>query len=203
MANSQIPEAVLTLLKKYDLHNSDNYWQLKHGSKPWIVKHKALEKLAIKEGIVFEMPTMIETDANNKTVSMIVSGKLGKRTEWSVGEASPDNCMNAYPYAMAEKRGKDRVTLKLLGVYGDVMSEDESDDFQQENNLTEAQKIGKKVTDMMVELNGCKATDNYDRAKEIFVEAQNAGWVQVQDRALDIFPDFFDDSTISIGAPPE
>ena len=202
MAKNEIPEAILELLKNHDLHTRDNYWQLKQ-HKAWIVKHKALEKLAINEGIVFDLPTMIETDANNKTVSMIVSGKLGQRTEWSVGEASPENCKNAYPYAMAEKRGKDRVTLKLLGVYGDVMSEDESDDFQQANNLTQSQKIGKKVTDLMVELNGCRATDNYDRAKEIFVEAQNAGWVQVQDRALDLFPDFFDDSTITLGAPPE
>jgi hypothetical protein len=35
-----------------------------------------------------------------------------------------------YPYAMAEKRAKDRVILKLAGLYGSH-SEEEADDFKQ------------------------------------------------------------------------
>ena len=40
------------------------------------------------------------------------------------------NCRNDYPFAMAEKRAKDRVILKLLGVAGDTYSEEEADAFK-------------------------------------------------------------------------
>ena len=55
-------------------------------------------------------------------------------SEWSIGEASPYNNKNAYPFAMAEKRAKDRVILKLVGLHGDVYSQDEADEF----NLAQA-----------------------------------------------------------------
>ena len=42
------------------------------------------------------------------------------------------NNKNSYPYAMAEKRAKDRVILKLIGVAGFVYSEDEADAFKEE-----------------------------------------------------------------------
>ena len=58
------------------------------------------------------------------------NGKMAEVTEWSFGEASPYNNKNGYPYAMAEKRAKDRVILKLIGMHGDTYSEDEADDFK-------------------------------------------------------------------------
>ena len=56
-----------------------------------------------------------------------------QRTEWSIGEATPYNNKNGYPFAMAEKRAKDRVILKLVGIAGDVYSSEEADDFKQSN----------------------------------------------------------------------
>jgi hypothetical protein len=58
---------------------------------------------------------------------------LKDRTEWSIGEASPNNCKAPYPFAMAEKRLKDRLTLKLInayeyGIYSDV----EADAFKRQ-----------------------------------------------------------------------
>jgi hypothetical protein len=55
---------------------------------------------------------------------------MGNRVEWATGEASPKNNKNGYPWAMAEKRAKDRVVLKLVGIHGLVYSEDEADDFK-------------------------------------------------------------------------
>ncbi len=72
-------------------------------------------------------PQMLEFDSA-KCVAMVVTGKLAERTEWSIGEASPKNTQQAYPYAMAEKRGKDRVILKLMQVHGHIYSEDEMPD---------------------------------------------------------------------------
>jgi len=63
-----------------------------------------------------------------------VNEKTGKiehehRVVETYGEASPKNCRNSYPVAMAEKRGLSRAILKLadlyeLGVYGEDEIED-------------------------------------------------------------------------------
>lgn len=108
---------------------SDEIWEV-HGNS-WVIKHKALERVAAEKGIVWDRPAVIEHDAANKIAVICVFGKLGDRSEWSIGEASPANNKNAYCYAMAEKRGKDRVILKLLNTHGSLYSEAEADEFEQ------------------------------------------------------------------------
>ena len=77
-------------------------------------------------------------------VAMIITGYKQDNPDykvWTTGEASGDNCSMNYPSAMAEKRGKDRIILKLInayeyGIYSDV----EADDFgKQEKSPTEKQ----------------------------------------------------------------
>src|SRR5687768_7870314 len=82
-------------------HNiaDDEIW-LVHNT-TWVVKHKALERVAAEKGIVWGVPTMIETKMSEGIVALCVFGKLGERSEWSIGEASPKNNKNSYPYAMA------------------------------------------------------------------------------------------------------
>ena len=46
-------------------------------------------------------------------------------------QMAPKNCTNDYPVAMAEKRAKDRVILKLAGLSGHVYSEEEADEFKE------------------------------------------------------------------------
>lgn len=84
-------------------------------------------------------------------------GGGGGRVEWSIGEAKVIRLQEqqgkiviefsgdlpvagnyrvkgnsaAYPYAMAEKRAKDRVILKLINLSGILYSEDEADDFRE------------------------------------------------------------------------
>jgi hypothetical protein len=116
----------------------DEIWEIKSGRGAWAIKHSALERIAAEAGIVFEIPHFAEKDGMQKNVAMLVVGKMGERTEWSIGEASPLNYkttanMPAYPYAMAEKRAKDRVILKLLNTHGAIYSEDEADDFKRQN----------------------------------------------------------------------
>jgi hypothetical protein len=103
--------------------DSDEIWEV-HGNS-WCIKHKALERAGAAAGIVWDRPAMIETDSAAGVVSICVFGKLGDRVEWSIGEAAPKNNKNAYPYAMAEKRGKDRCILKLLNTHGYLYSEAE------------------------------------------------------------------------------
>lgn len=101
-----------------------------HGT--WVAYHAALERIARKAKIVFNPPMVVEADSTAKVAAICVSGKMGSTEEWSIGEAAPANNKNAYPFAMAEKRAKDRVILKLVGLHGMVYSEDESEDFRRD-----------------------------------------------------------------------
>lgn len=115
--------------------SNDAAWQVPK-SNAWCIKHKALEIVAAHKGITFDAPVIYEGNGLER-VSMLVTGRMGERSEWSVGECSTQNYkafgnpkMAAYPWAMAEKRGKDRVILKLIGLHGYAYSEDEADDFK-------------------------------------------------------------------------
>lgn len=119
-------QTVLDFMKEYKVEK-DEIWEV-HGSQ-WVVKHKALERIAAEKGITWDRPAIIENNAADKIAVICVFGKLGDRSEWSIGEASPSNNKNSYCYAMAEKRGKDRVILKLLNGHGALYSESEADEF--------------------------------------------------------------------------
>jgi len=119
--------------KRFGLQHED-FWQLPQNKSTWLIKHKALEKVAQQAGVTWGKVTVVEANSEKGIAAMLVVGFMpvpGSEAvveEWSVGEASPKNCKNAYPWAMAEKRAKDRVTLKLVGIHGTVYSEDEIDD---------------------------------------------------------------------------
>lgn len=121
-------KAVMDFMEKYSIA-SDEIWEV-HGS-TWVVKHKALERVAAEVGVIWEKPELKICDMEKGFVSVLVGGKLADHTEYSFGEASPKNNKNSYPIAMAEKRAKDRVILKLLAAHGDLYSEEEADDFKQ------------------------------------------------------------------------
>lgn len=123
----KIPEELAKALKDVDETLDSATWDC-HGTP--VVLHKALEKIAAKKGIEFDAPVHLLTNPANKEVVIQVTGRLGDRQEWSIGEVSSKNCRNDYPFAMAEKRAKDRVILKLLGVAGDTYSEEEADEFK-------------------------------------------------------------------------
>ena len=113
-------------LRKYEF-GPEACWDC-HGV--WVVYHKVLEQIAVKSGIKFDPPAVLEANGVARSVAICVTGRLGERSEWSVGEASPPNNKNAYPWAMAEKRAKDRVILKLIGLHGFAYSEEEADAFK-------------------------------------------------------------------------
>jgi hypothetical protein len=139
---AKMSERTKTILAKYDLAPSEACWDC-HGTT--VIKHWALERIAQGAGITFQFPHIMEADGGNGVASMLVVGEMpipgvegtedGKITEWSTGEASPANCTSVsakYPWSMAEKRGKDRVILKLIGLHGLVYSEQEAAEFEEE-----------------------------------------------------------------------
>jgi hypothetical protein len=121
---------------EYGLERTD-FWELPQKKGTWLVKHSALETVAAKAAITFDMPEIIEARSADKIAVIVARGFKGERSEWSFGEASPLNNKNSYPFAMAEKRAKDRVILKLAGLQGLVYSD--VDDFEEEPRKSSAE----------------------------------------------------------------
>tara|TARA_R110000787_G_scaffold17974_6_gene55536 strand:+ start:5552 stop:5992 length:441 start_codon:yes stop_codon:yes gene_type:complete len=141
---TKVSNELTKLLKAVNETPASALWDC-HGT--WVIKHKALEKVGAYMGLSFDMPTIIETDIKNKSVSVCVQGhrnlnvvdkdkqnKIVRISAWSFGESAPYNTTNKYPFAMAEKRAVDRVILKLIGMHGDLYSEVEADAFQEKTN---------------------------------------------------------------------
>lgn len=130
MAN--LDPRIEVIREKFGLSKTD-FWELPQRPGTWVAKHAALEVAAVKAGIVFDMPVVLEKDAAGLITSIVVQGIMDGRTEWSIGETNPSNYkvsgkQPSYPWAMSEKRAKDRVILKLIGIHGLVYSEDEMAD---------------------------------------------------------------------------
>jgi len=150
------------LLQKYG-EPASSVWDC-HGT--WVAYHAAIERMAAMAGIAFDPPVPLVADAANKHVALVVTARVGERSEWSIGEASPANNKNAYPFAMAEKRAKDRVALKLLGMSGLVYSEDEADDFKETKPSSAAlkregawEKVVAQVTNDFIDVQSVVALD--------------------------------------------
>lgn len=124
--------------------DADEVWEVRPGTGTYAVKHGALERVAAQKGITFDSPLMLEFHAADKIAVLCVTGKLGDRSDWSIGEAAPYNNKNTYPFAMAEKRAKDRVILKLLNAHGTLYSDAEADDFVKANGDDKRTTLPKK-----------------------------------------------------------
>tara|TARA_R100001594_G_scaffold150352_1_gene211149 strand:- start:1284 stop:1949 length:666 start_codon:yes stop_codon:yes gene_type:complete len=135
MSKTNAPAKAIEVLKEIGLSQNEAMWNC-HGT--WVMYHRSCERIAAHKKISFDMPKILEQDLDKKSVIMLVTGKLGTISEWSIGEATPANNKNAYPYAMAEKRAKDRVILKLIGLHGDIYSSSEIDKEAQEQIKREA-----------------------------------------------------------------
>jgi hypothetical protein len=127
-------QEIRELFKRHNLTLSrDDVWEVRPGTP--VVKHPPLERLAAVIGVEWGPPQILR--AEREEAVLIATGKIGdSQPEWSIGEAvigqnyKVSGKMAAYPYAMAEKRAKDRVILKLAGLHG-AYSEEEADDFKQ------------------------------------------------------------------------
>lgn len=124
---------------------AEGCWCLERSGKKiaWIALHKFLERVAQRAEIIFDEPKVM--NCTEKEIAIYVNGRVKDKSAWSIGEASVVNCKNDYRWAMAEKRAKDRVILKLLGVAGDMYSEEEADEFK--NKPTEEEVELRAVAD--------------------------------------------------------
>ena len=134
MKKRQIPQHLKDLIDKVGMSEQEATWDC-HGTP--VIYHDALERIASHIGIEFQEPHIIKDNVEEGFVAMCVTGTDGDKTEWSIGEASPYNSKNSYPFAMSEKRAKDRVILKLIGASGFVYSEEEAESFKNPNRHVE------------------------------------------------------------------
>lgn len=178
--------------------DSDEVWEVRAGG-AWAVKHSALERVAAEQCIEFEPPTIIEANGADKVATILVVGKMKERREWSIGEAAPHNCKNAYTFAMAEKRAKDRVILKLLNAHGALYSDAEAEDFEKVNGTGKAATLPKKdareiYTKMQGEIRECQSRDqlkawgeaNKDRIKIMPEDWQDILRLQFEEMLADL-----------------
>lgn len=128
------------MLQKYDEEFDGNVWFVQGNP---VISHKALERIAAKAEIEFDKPQILRAERDEAVILVFghivaansPTGKTGH--EWSIGEALVNTNYRvsgnqaAYVWAMAEKRAKDRVILKLVNLHGLLYSEEESDDFSQ------------------------------------------------------------------------
>jgi len=106
--------------------------------------------------VVIDEPKWLSCGQNGVWVVQVTGWKMLEphKKVWTTGESSPDNCKTQYPVAIAEKRAKDRLILKLVnasesglisGIEMDGLQQPETDKLEllqqleqtrQKNNLT-------------------------------------------------------------------
>ena len=170
----RLPARLQEILKDIGLTERQAVWDC-HGTP--VVLHKALEKVAAHYNVVFDQPQIIACDVAAKEAVICVTGHMAEATEWSIGEAAPYNNKNSYPFAMAEKRAKDRVILKLVGLHGDVYSEEEADDFKaakpKEATPSMTLNIDDRVDAMLTFYENC-TQEQFDKAESKYTKIINS-----------------------------
>ena len=107
------------VLAKFGEPMAGNVWRVQGTA---VIYHKSLERIAAQAKIIFDEPKIIRAERDEAVIQ--VTGRMGERVEWSIGEAligvnyRVSGKQAAYVYAMAEKRAKDRVILKLIELHG-------------------------------------------------------------------------------------
>ncbi len=113
------------IIEKYGLDEQIHFWPHKQTGKN-IISFEAIEIMIDYHDIKFDVPEKNYSKVDGE-VALLIQGHMLKPNEdgdfdskvcWSFGEANPKNCYMDYKWAMAEKRGKGRVVMKLLGFYG-------------------------------------------------------------------------------------
>jgi len=126
---------IADILATYGEPLAGNVWRVQGTA---VIYHKALERIAVQARIRFDAPVIVRAERDEAVILVTghMPGPNGDRTEWSIGEAligvnyRVSGKQAAYVFAMAEKRAKDRVILKLAGLHGLLYSEDEADEFK-------------------------------------------------------------------------
>lgn len=178
------------------LKNETNYGKMMYAG--LIISHNACLKINdnLPEKDKFN-PDCVSVDKTGYGNSLVFTYVNREQGLYEVGEASAQNCKNAYPYAMAYKRLFDRVVLKICKLAFDgIYSDSEADEFK-ERYEEEPQPVtaSPEVTAQVVKDMATTALAGY---------AQRTGkdkkTVQIESKAFigKLFKDFTDDDWRSV-----
>ena len=134
---------------KYGVQESD-FWILMNRTKTGkmaytglIISHNGCLKIndSLEENLRFN-PSSLKRTQNEYAQSLVYEYSNEKQGIYEVGEVSPKNCRNDYPFAMAFKRCFDRVVLKNSKLaYAGIYSDSEAEEFaEQLDNANEKPK---------------------------------------------------------------
>ena len=159
-------ENIATILAQYGVPADGSVWRVEGQA---FIHHRVLERIAAQAKITFDPPTVLRSERDEAV--LLVRGRMGERVEWSIGEATVgvnyelQGSEPAYVYAMAEKRAKDRVILKLIQLH-DVVSSDEPQVLESRprgsNENTPAVERGMEpgiVPELERKLGGCETVE--------------------------------------------
>ena len=198
----KIPEQIKKIAEKYRLSlpkdQNDKTKDIWCVGMNFILKHDAVSRIANHEGVEFFEPR-VEILYNNTDfygVAIMGKGRLVRIAEggedytkeiWTTSDATRDNVKGrgGYFFNMAEKRWKDRLTLKLLdlyeyGLYSDV----EADDFKKESTptyKTYSNKASDYMKNNMRQIFNAKGVYNKDKAESIFQNLNKEDGQRIKD----------------------
>jgi hypothetical protein len=159
---------IAEVLAKFGEPMAGNVWRVQGTA---VIYHKALERIAAQAKIQFDAPTIVRAERDEAVI--LVTGRMGERLEWSIGEAligvnyRVSGKQSAYVYAMAEKRAKDRVILKLIELHGLVYSEEEADEFKSSRPVAGEPVEAEKADRTKVEVTASESTVEADLKQKI------------------------------------
>ena len=182
----KIPEQIKKIAEKYKLSlpkdQNDKTKSIWCVGSNFILKHDAVSRIANHEGVEFFEPR-VEILYNNTDfygVAIMGKGRLVRIADggedytkevWTTSDATRDNVKGkgGYFFNMAEKRWKDRLTLKLLdlyeyGLYSDV----EAEDFKKETPTKNYNMASDYMKNNMRQIFSAKGVYNKDKAESIF-----------------------------------
>ena len=182
----KIPEQIKKIADKYRLSlpkdQNDKTKDIWCVGINFILKHDAVSRIANHEGVEFFEPR-VEILYNNtdffgvaimgkgRVVRIADGGEDYTKEVWTTSDATRDNVKGkgGYFFNMAEKRWKDRLTLKLLdlyeyGLYSDV----EAEDFKKEAPTKNYNKASDYMKNNMRQIFSAKGVYNKDKAEAIF-----------------------------------
>lgn len=147
----QSPKYVESRAKAEEIINSQKYGVL--ASDFWILMNVTKSEKMAYTGLIISHngclkindcleskfdPACVQLDKDGYKGSLVYTYCNPAQGIYEVGEVSPANCKNEYPYAMAYKRLFDRVVLKLSKLaYVGIYSDSEADEFAQQVDAPE------------------------------------------------------------------
>ena len=196
----KIPEQIKKIAEKYRLSlpkdQNDKTKDIWCVGMNFILKHDAVSRIANHEGVEFFEPR-VEILYNNTDfygVAIMGKGRLVRIADggedytkevWTTSDATRDNVKGkgGYFFNMAEKRWKDRLTLKLLdlyeyGLYSDVEAEDFKKETAPVRNYNMASDYMKNN---MRQIFSAKGVYNKDKAESIFKNLTKENGQKIKD----------------------